>query len=597
MLRASAEGGGSGSAPQAGAPLAGCRIYVHDVAARVGMRLHARYTPCDWPHVQHADEAWISKALWRSPWRVEDPAQADLIYLDGTEFSRWCTASRILSMRNTQQRAARANTSSEVACAAAEQTDTRTAHPAGHVLSRRRRSRGSGASSEPLLKGEADVPLLRDEQSKRLIWQLMLETSAALAHPQEGVASSPADGTLNQLPSSSAATAATAATAAASSTSSSAVMPARRRRVPRVVVLTSFECPPPYRPLSSPAEDDLIVLLDQNPRAYDVVTPYVVSQPPWLAAVPGAQMPPVPSWSSRKLLFFAGHTPKLTQSLTRYLLWKQMRRSPHVTALSSTIGCNVASYEVCESPDAIANDYGSFCHRWCGSKIMCTGGAQPLRRQCETVRRYVNFSDEREDLLAASGQGRLTHAAYLSLARSHRFCLVAPGDFVSTHKITEAMAIGGSGGCIPVFVLPATLRGRPGVSGAVGALPYTSWLDYCAVSFVIDERRARYDAATMVERLLAVTPSEADAKLRELARVRAAFVFHEGSSPSQPTAAEYILDEACKASSALSSVFLLNRCAQHAGQAQHMPRHMATHTHMDQSSRRSPQSRERPWRP
>lgn len=27
--------------------------------------------------------------------------------------------------------------------------------------------------------------------------------------------------------------------------------------------------------------------------------------------------------------------------------------------------------------------------------------------------------------------------------------VIAPGDFASTHKVTEAMAIGGRGGCIP----------------------------------------------------------------------------------------------------------------------------------------------------
>ena len=40
----------------------------------------------------------------------------------------------------------------------------------------------------------------------------------------------------------------------------------------------------------------------------------------------------------------------------------------------------------------------------------------------------------------------MSHDEYLQLAMSHRFCLVAPGDFVSTHKITEAIALGAAGG-------------------------------------------------------------------------------------------------------------------------------------------------------
>ena len=37
---------------------------------------------------------------------------------------------------------------------------------------------------------------------------------------------------------------------------------------------------------------------------------------------------------------------------------------------------------------------------------------------------------------------------------SHRFCLVAPGDYPCTPKVSEAMALGAVGGCIPVFVVP-----------------------------------------------------------------------------------------------------------------------------------------------
>ena len=44
---------------------------------------------------------------------------------------------------------------------------------------------------------------------------------------------------------------------------------------------------------------------------------------------------------------------------------------------------------------------------------------------------------------------------------SHRFCLVAPGDFTSTHKITETIAIAAAGGCLPVLVLPGGAKDAP----------------------------------------------------------------------------------------------------------------------------------------
>lgn len=473
--------------------LEGCRIYVHDTAAATGLRLHERFTPCGWPHVQHADEAWLSQALQSSPWRVSTPAAADLIYLDGHDLSRWCTATRIITMRKAEARSA-ANVRSEVACEAMHITDSRKAQSAEVVL-RRRKAR----AEQP---GQPATPLQRDERSKHVLWDLMLQTAGAL-QPSN-------------------------------------------RTVPRVVALTSMECPPPFFPEREPSEQDVVLLVDQAPREFDVVTPYVVSQPGWL--VGSSPPPPMAPWTERRLLFFAGHVPKLSQSVTRYMVWKQLRRSEHVTALSSTIGCNVAAYEVCASASRVANEWQSFCRGWCGSQrgsyMRCSGSAAMLQKQCE--RHYagrVNFTDERADLLAASRRGRLSHEEYLRMASSHRFCLVAPGDFVSTHKITEAMALGGAGGCIPVFVL----RGKRHGAAAASMLPFTRWLDYCEVAFLVDEQRVQRDAEGMVRALLRVTDAEAAAKLGALRRVRDAFVFRAGSNASSPSAAEYILEEACAA--------------------------------------------------
>jgi hypothetical protein len=77
---------------------------------------------------------------------------------------------------------------------------------------------------------------------------------------------------------------------------------------------------------------------------------------------------------------------------------------------------------------------------------------------------------------------RLSHHDYITTAMAHRFCLVVPGDFASTHKVTEAMAMGGAGGCIPVFVFDAGGNRVHGDNHVANVLPYTRWLDYvCAL--------------------------------------------------------------------------------------------------------------------
>ena len=135
---------------------------------------------------------------------------------------------------------------------------------------------------------------------------------------------------------------------------------------------------------------------------------------------------------------------------------------------------------------------------------------------------------------------RLLHGEYLKLAMSHRFCLVAPGDFVASHKITEAIAIGGAGGCIPVFVVPHE-RG-----GVASMLPYASWLDYCAFSYAVRESDITL-LPSMLQELARRPPSEIDAKRAALRRVRDAFVVRPNSTFAAPTAGHFVLAEMCDA--------------------------------------------------
>lgn len=146
---------------------------------------------------------------------------------------------------------------------------------------------------------------------------------------------------------------------------------------------------------------------------------------------------------------------------------------------------------------------------------------------------------------------RLPHTTYLAMAMAHRFCLVAPGDFVSTHKVSEAMALGGAGGCIPVFVLPAAYGTR--IDGTTlninRTLPFTRWLDYCEVAYFVPEANAREAMTSVLDQLATRPDRELRAKRRRLREVRDAFVFREGSSApgARPSATEFIFAEACEA--------------------------------------------------
>eukprot|EP00965_Chrysotila_dentata_P196172 6177420-Pleurochrysis_carterae.AAC.5 len=52
---------------------------------------------------------------------------------------------------------------------------------------------------------------------------------------------------------------------------------------------------------------------------------------------------------------------------------------------------------------------------------------------CAIYGHLVNYTDEMADMVRDSRS--LPHNEYLRTALHHRFCLVAPGDYVSTHKI------------------------------------------------------------------------------------------------------------------------------------------------------------------
>ena len=139
----------------------------------------------------------------------------------------------------------------------------------------------------------------------------------------------------------------------------------------------------------------------------------------------------------------------------------------------------------------------------------------------------------------AAAARKLPVSAYFASAMSHRFCLAAPGDFISTPKITEFVALGAAGGCLPVLVI----KGEPH-----NTLPYMRWLDWCSIAWVVNASRTRFgQMPEVVEKLRAVTAEEAAVKRAALRAVVDAFVWRPPAPlpVEQPSAADFLLADAC----------------------------------------------------
>ena len=339
-----------------------------------------------------------------------------------------------------------------------------------------------------------------------------------------------------------------------------AALDAMNATAPRVVVNLNNECPPPWHGTQHGVPPDTIMLVDRVRRPQDGVIPFVLTRPAWLCgdeAVP-AELQPSAAWARRPLLFFAGHVPKLYVSPTRYLLWRAWRRDARVSVYTKDIACTLTAHAICREPSRWSSELKTFCQRDCGTTRACKTSVAAMQRECRSYSR-VQWDDELPDV-ARTNRG-LNRSAYLRTAMAHRFCVVAPGDYPSTPKITEFVSIGAAGGCLPVVVVPSPLG-----DGARRMLPYAStWLDYCEIAFVVPEAAVGSANAmtSVLDRLDAITPAEAARKRRALRRVRDAFVTREtaaaarshsptagtaaGAVPAtRPTASDFLLHEACE---------------------------------------------------
>ena len=86
---------------------------------------------------------------------------------------------------------------------------------------------------------------------------------------------------------------------------------------------------------------------------------------------------------------------------------------------------------------------------------------------------------------------------------------------------------------------------------AIGAmLPYTRWLNYCDVAYLVSDDTARTRFGNVIEDLEQVSEADAAARTSALRRVRNAFVFRAGGPASAP---QHILAEACALSSSYAA--------------------------------------------
>ena len=354
-------------------------------------------------------------------------------------------------------------------------------------------------------------------------------------------------------------------------------------------------------PKAWPANDTLMLLdqLNTNCRGrrigcQDAVAPFAITGPQWLTK--GRLTNPLP-WEDRKLIFFGGHIPKPYLVPLRYELWSQLRRDPRATTESKTLNCSVGAYAICAHPDLkaplrtppnLSSDvYHKFCYEPCTSlsnakgveyahsatqgakasianyydaqkrlrshQASCVGSfrdteqniADSLRQRCRSYdgeRVLAEAADIERDVLRSGGRKQ-----FLSTAAGHRFCLIAQGDPGNTAKVTETIALGAAGGCIPLYVLFNVATDRePRPPDFLRDYPHVRWLDYCDVAYFITRSLALRNMSRVLAWLEERPLDEIESKRRALLAVRPAFVMTRNASLSHPSAAEYVLSETCR---------------------------------------------------
>ena len=309
-----------------------CRIHILDVPSLLGRSLHPVCTPCGWEWHQYAMELWLDRAVRAWPNLVSRAEDADLVVVSGADFGRWCTAAMQISRMHTRRtghlglpgvhRASdfEALLEGKAYAGARHQLckDGRASNETTRSATKRRRRKVVGGFDDVALGGfaeqRADGHLLVGctERAKKELWRTLTQQRVF------------------------------------------------RLGRPTLVAATNTECQTPWTNEKSLPRSVLLVK-DRPSRAPgrrgDVVAPFSVSSPPWLAwrgvaprtasssadadvttatsssaatasasaaasattsadtsADTATRTPPLPDlpWIDRQpLLFFAGHAPKL----------------------------------------------------------------------------------------------------------------------------------------------------------------------------------------------------------------------------------------------------------------------------------------------
>lgn len=322
-----------------------------------------------------------------------------------------------------------------------------------------------------------------------------------------------------------------------------------------------------------------LLLVDQRNHPREIVTPFLISYPLWLTEERLKSNTP---WHKRKLVFFGGHIPKLYLNSLRYQIWSQVHDDSRVTTESSTINCSVGAYQICAiddmqktaaEPATMHNSfYHTFCHEACGHRShsyahastqilqtwyqknnkSCIGGnlhdpiqtsANTLRNRCKSYN-ATQIAIEKQHILRDTRRGIKDRESFLNLAGNHKYCLVAEGDPGNSAKITETVALGGAGGCIPVYVLSTVKKHRaPKSSDFVRDFPYLVWLDYCQIAYFVTHYATR-NMSRVLAWLERRPANETNLKRKHLQTIRPAFITN--TSTSKPSAPHFALSELCR---------------------------------------------------
>ena len=207
-----------------------------------------------------------------------------------------------------------------------------------------------------------------------------------------------------------------------------------------------------------------LTLLSEISNEHSLTIPYVVNR---------INMNIIHFKKNKQYIFMAGHMPKAYISNVRFNIWKQLIHRKDSTILSSDIACTYGSFIQCRT----GNVYNS---------TNCYGNK--FDKQCKYYS-HVQY-DQIPQIFNSS---KLTQSQYLNHAFNHEFCIVAPGDTLSTHKLAESIVVGGMGGCIPIIVVP---------SNPYMMLPFIRWFDYCKGTVLVSIETATHNMSLFAKKVL-----------------------------------------------------------------------------------------------